>query len=163
MPTIKKEKMTCQVCGKAVMASTGTIAHHGYERPYQEGWQSASCDGTGYVPYEVGCERLREISEVTRAYIARKEAALTEFLANPPQTITRMERRSAWDQYKEAVYEKPENFQVGSYGASIPKTYACAYSMTESDYKIAIRNAKSSLVIMERRVNDWHAVITPAV
>lgn len=30
------ETTTCQVCGRAIKASNGLIAHHGYKRPYWE-------------------------------------------------------------------------------------------------------------------------------
>lgn len=35
---------TCQCCFRQIFAETGTIAHHGYERP-GHGWQTASCVG----------------------------------------------------------------------------------------------------------------------
>lgn len=50
--------MTCQCCARQIFAQRGVIAHHGYERPFQEGWQTASCYGATYVPFEVSRERL---------------------------------------------------------------------------------------------------------
>ena len=35
---------TCQICGRAIKASSGLIAHHGYERPGW-GYQTTSCLG----------------------------------------------------------------------------------------------------------------------
>lgn len=43
--------MTCQICGRKILANTGTIAHHGYERPY-DGWQTSSCYGAKHLPFE---------------------------------------------------------------------------------------------------------------
>lgn len=51
------EAMHCQCCGRLIMANTGRIAHHGYERP-DSGWQTASCMGALYEPFEQGRERL---------------------------------------------------------------------------------------------------------
>lgn len=44
--------MTCQCCARQILANTGTIAHHGYERP-GDGWQTASCYGAKELPFEV--------------------------------------------------------------------------------------------------------------
>lgn len=43
--------MTCQVCARKILANTGVIAHHGYQRPY-EGWQTSSCMGARHLPFE---------------------------------------------------------------------------------------------------------------
>jgi len=52
--------MTCQCCGRQIFAQTGTIAHHGYERPGY-GWQTASCMGALYLPFEVSRNRLADL------------------------------------------------------------------------------------------------------
>ena len=52
--------MTCQCCGRQIFAQTGTIAHHGYERPGY-GWQTASCMGAKYLPFEVDRARLADL------------------------------------------------------------------------------------------------------
>ena len=44
---------TCQICGRAILAKTGLIAHHGYQRPDGRGYQTASCPGARELPYEV--------------------------------------------------------------------------------------------------------------
>jgi hypothetical protein len=46
------KRMTCQCCGRAILAETGVIAHHGYERP-DYGYQTASCMGARELPFEV--------------------------------------------------------------------------------------------------------------
>jgi len=65
MPKVKSPKqlvdeadqMTCQCCGRGIFAATGTIAHHGYQRP-GGGWQTASCSGAKELPFEVSREAL---------------------------------------------------------------------------------------------------------
>lgn len=52
--------MTCQCCGRQIFAQRGKIAHHGYERPGY-GWQTASCMGALYLPFEVARERLADL------------------------------------------------------------------------------------------------------
>jgi hypothetical protein len=50
-------RMTCQICGRAIHANTGRIAHHGYQRP-GHGYQTASCPGTHHDPFEVSRDEL---------------------------------------------------------------------------------------------------------
>lgn len=50
-------QMTCQCCGRPILANTGAIALHGYQRP-GDGWQTPSCYGAGAAPFEVSRDRL---------------------------------------------------------------------------------------------------------
>jgi hypothetical protein len=52
--------MTCQICGRGILANAGTIAHHGYQRPGL-GWQTGSCWGAKYPPLQASRDRLGEI------------------------------------------------------------------------------------------------------
>lgn len=61
--------MHCQCCGRAIFAETGTIAHHGYERP-GGGYQTASCMGAKFLPFEVSRDRLGDLIE---ALVNREE------------------------------------------------------------------------------------------
>lgn len=60
-----KTQMTCQCCGRAIHAKLGTIAHHGYQRP-GDGWQTASCMGAKYAPFEVSRDRLGDMIALIR-------------------------------------------------------------------------------------------------
>ena len=154
--TGEQQLATCQVCGRAIKANRGLIAHHGYKRPYQAGWQTASCEGARYVPYEVSCERLREVTEMVKNFIIAQEKALADFLAVPPQIITVFEGRSAWHREQEKVeYTKPDDFKQDSYRSSMPRTYENAYSNKKYGYERTIRAAKVDVSIMERRLSEW--------
>lgn len=67
---------TCQICERAILAETGLIAHHGYERP-GDGWQTASCFGARALPFEVSRDRLGEYVDA----LARERDRLREKLA----------------------------------------------------------------------------------
>ena len=43
----------CQACGREIGVKHGVIAHHGYQRPFGWGEQTASCFGARELPYEV--------------------------------------------------------------------------------------------------------------
>lgn len=51
------ERMTCQCCGGKYLARLGTVTHHGYERP-GGGYQTASCMGAKFLPFEKDHARL---------------------------------------------------------------------------------------------------------
>lgn len=153
--TVATDTMTCQVCGRTIKASKGLIAHHGYTRPYQQGWQSASCLGARYVPYEVSCERLKEVAEIVRNYIVRTEETLADFIANPPETLMVAERVSSWKSPEDVTYHKPEGFTLKSLQYLRRRTYEDAYDDRKRGYEQSIKGAKSDLVVMGQRIQEW--------
>ena len=62
------DRMTCQCCGRRILANTGKIANHGYERP-EAHYQTASCGGAQVAPFEVSRDRL---GRMIRSLIALK-------------------------------------------------------------------------------------------
>lgn len=76
---VSNHARTCQICGRPIHAATGTIAHHGYERP-GNGWQTQSCPGAKHLPFEQSRDELtkrianlKDWSTETRAAIAQLE------------------------------------------------------------------------------------------
>lgn len=77
--------MTCQCCAGRILAETGLIAHHGYQRP-GTGWQTASCYGARELPFEVSRDALAsyikaisdriETTTLQRARIESEQAAI---------------------------------------------------------------------------------------
>lgn len=63
--------MTCQICARPILANTGAIAHHGYERP-GDGFQTASCWGARKAPYEESCSDLVTEIESSKERLASK-------------------------------------------------------------------------------------------
>lgn len=61
--------MTCQCCARKFLANLGTVAHHGYERP-GTGWQTASCMGAKYLPFEVDRDKLGMMIEAMTRQLA---------------------------------------------------------------------------------------------
>jgi len=60
--------MTCQCCGRGILAETGVIAHHGFERP-GTGWQTDSCYGARELPFEVSRDALGTYIEMIKQRI----------------------------------------------------------------------------------------------
>lgn len=71
------KRMHCQICGRAILAETGVIAHHGYERPGM-GEQTSSCRGARELPYEA--DRAVILRLIPSA--VEREKALIEHLAD---------------------------------------------------------------------------------
>jgi|SRR5579859_2934664 len=153
MEKAKDVKKTCQVCGRLIKAGSGLIAHHGYKRP-GDGWQTASCQGAKYLPYEESCNRLREVTANWTQYLARLQASYEKFMSEPPQEITVTERDRKTCRNVENTYQKPENFDTRHYIAS-PWTYANAFAQRKSDYVIELRALTAALKSMNERIIAW--------
>ena len=68
------QTMHCQCCGRAIHAAKGAIAHHGYTRP-GDGWQTASCFGAKYAPWEVSRLRVKDLIEHLEQVLGRSIVA----------------------------------------------------------------------------------------
>lgn len=146
---------TCQICGRSIKAKHGLIAHHGYKRP-QWGFQTDSCLGARYAPYEESRERLVEVMELFEAHIKEEEVAFKTFQENPPETITVRVRKSSWDKEgTEVVYTRPENFTPNGYSGSIPRTYANAYDLKRRQWETSIKAAKKEYEFLDQRFARW--------
>lgn len=101
-------QMTCQICGRAIFAERGRIAHHGYERP-GTGWQTASCEGALKLPFEASNEAL--LAHIVRigAHIVETQLQLGE---------TQAETRAVPYRY----YSKERARQNARFGAKLQKT-----------------------------------------
>lgn len=80
----------CQICGRAIGAKVGVIAHHGYTRP-GEGWQTGSCPGVRFVPYSTSRDRLTEVLAWAVKGVADWQGAIA--LAPEIQSLPRRKSR----------------------------------------------------------------------
>jgi hypothetical protein len=156
-----KQIVQCQICGRGIKANTGVIAHHGYERP-GDGWQSASCMGARYLPYEVSCDMLPPAIASIQRYIQNTKEALKKFLANPPETL---ERAPHWKgDNKKETYVRPEGFTFEenhrSYGMN--QQYELEYESRRYRMTKNIEYAEVDKIRMEKRLADWVQVWTEA-
>jgi hypothetical protein len=78
--------MTCQCCARGILAETGLIAHHGYERPGL-GYQTASCNGAMELPFEVSRDALGKDIEALKHYVQKSQANLRMAQGNAPGLI----------------------------------------------------------------------------
>jgi hypothetical protein len=143
----------CQVCGRAILDTTGVIAHHGYTRP--EGWhqQTASCAGARYVAYEISCDRLKEVAGHCANWIKEQEKTLANFILHPPQTLTHRNKNLYTGKVTYTELTLPEGF-TGEPNHR-PCTYAHQYNVVKYDMMSKLKSAKSDLRDMNRRIEEW--------
>jgi hypothetical protein len=72
---------TCPICGRKIAVRNGTMAHHGYRRPFL-GWQTASCPGTRFNPLEVSSKGLEWLIDTMHERLAKYDRP-PEFLMRP--------------------------------------------------------------------------------
>ena len=99
--------MTCQCCGRQIFAQRGKIAHHGYERPGY-GWQTASCMGALYMPFEVDRARLADLIVSLRHAIDDTKESIKSIKAEKVKLPFSVE--TACEPYFEGTYGRRQKF-----------------------------------------------------
>jgi hypothetical protein len=149
-----KTTTTCQICGRSIKSSKGVIAHHGYRRPAHEGWQSASCFGARYRPYEIACDALPKAIDQINEFIRIHEKRLNDFLANPPETL---EVKQSYPRQGMTTIQRPADFQYGK-NSIRPWSYESAYESKKYSLEMSIKGAKKDLIYMTNRLSNWKAI-----
>lgn len=111
---------TCQICARPVKAPYGRIAHHGYRRP-GDGYQSSSCPGALFPPYEQSCAWLRTYIESTRQKIAQLHERVACHEQHPPEELL----------YSDAAFF--ERRQRGGLGAMHRVARPAGFSVEEAE------------------------------
>ena len=163
---------TCQICERIIKTKRGKtfhgagmevgwddyIANHGYTRPWKQGWQSASCFGAKWRPYEVACDALPIAIERCEQFIASQKAHLEDFTKNPPETLTRFAR---YHGQKDEVFERPEGYvynpEHGSFGHT--EQYALQHHNAIYQIRKSIEHAEWELPKLQKRMAAWKKVV----
>jgi hypothetical protein len=153
-----KTETHCQVCGRAIKANTGRIAHHGYQRP-GDGYQTRSCAGAKHVPYEIGHDALDSWISWLIPAIAAKTASLAAFQASPPAEFDVRERDS-YGRYRSPtpnIKTRPDGFSgtEDCYASCIPRTYERQFWVAVRNQRRAIQQMKEALAYAQDRRAAW--------
>lgn len=165
----QEKAMTCQCCGRDILAETGVIAHHGYERPGQ-GWQTASCPGARELPFEASRDALGEYIQNLKNAVETNRATLANVQAekNPIswkfQDVT--SRINAWTPLKEKmVFVTRETFDAVAAETEPlrrkdirPTTYDDLKARLVSDIQTTIRHLEDAITFQTGRYNGWKGV-----
>lgn len=116
LPPVDAGKSTCQICGRPIMAKTGRIAHHGYQRPGM-GWQTSSCEGARELPFEVSRDALGHHIDA----LAVRRATMVEMIGKVDReevavrvsyTVHQRDRFNQWEKVPVYVNVTRENFDA---------------------------------------------------
>ena len=152
-----KTPTTCQICGRGIQAKTGLIAHHGYKRP-GNGWQTASCYGAKFRPYEVACDAIEGAINACERFIAGANVRIAEMLSNPPAEIVE-NRKVGWNTYTSTL-ARPEGFDPfakspGSYQQGGRGHYECLFHQRLNDWRRKIDAAQTDIEFLTDRLATW--------
>lgn len=142
---------TCQICGRVIKANTGLIAAHGYRRP-GNGWQTSSCKGARYKPYEVSCDRIPEVIRMADTFERENAATLSELRKNPPAELITFDSRG-----KEYKATRPDNFDPSARPSYIPHAYDTLYKERVYNLEQNILAARHSQEVLTERLAKWKA------
>ena len=151
------QKTTCQICGRPIKAKNGIIAHHGYKRPYKSGWQTDSCLGARFPPYEISHARIPFVMNRLENFLMKTKMQLNDLLCYPPEML----QTTIGGAYSRKVIEivKPDNFNVHKIGHEqyMPKTYEYALSEidngTETQFDPDV--AAAFKAVNEKHIHQW--------
>jgi len=152
---------TCQICGRAILAKTGLIAHHGYRRPHHMGFQTASCEGAKCKPYEVSCGAIDAAIARRHAYIDRCHENICDALSNPPGEL---HKRDVYGRIAR-TFALPQDFDAEDVANRPTHTIRfCSYSLLFhnmiSELRRQIRGTTDDIKFLAARKAAWVAPIT---
>jgi|SRR5215831_2276533 len=145
---------TCQICGRDIKSKNGFIAHHGYKRP-GSGWQTASCFGAKYRPYEVASDALPKAIARLEQQIANNFAMWVSFISEPPATLKKVSKRMGYD-WDTKEYPRPENWTPPK-GAWSSMGYENAWCTVQSQREHDNRGMCDMLEFLRKRLAEWKA------
>lgn len=172
----KEPIFTCQICERAIKIVKGwlwvddpkssgkkqqfsdILAHHGYQRPWGEGWQTESCQGARNLPYEVSCALIPPVIEMVKKYIVNVKALQKEWHDNPPAELAEPIR---WKGHvpEKVSHPKPADFDPdknsGSFNMTPDGRYRSIYAHFVYRRKTALEQAERGVKRLEKRVADW--------
>lgn len=147
------DRLTCQICARAIKAKRGIIAHHGYLRP-GHGWQTSSCLGARYAPLEVSRDRIKEVVDtILKPWLVRTVEARRKWLAEPPETITEPKRISG---RASRTFTRPEGYKPDpTSGSCSPGTYDGEFISERWRMERTIKDLQHDIKELERRYAEW--------
>jgi hypothetical protein len=151
---------TCQICGRAIKANTGLIAHHGYKRPYEQHYQTRSCFGARYAPYEVAHDALDAYEPLLIGWLDDARRRLREWMDSPPDTIVFQPRNAYGPRGEPVTLTRPESFDAArnlAQGAYRSRTYECEHSHLARQYQQNVGGLTDDLKFVRERRAAWKA------
>lgn len=134
------------------------IAHHGYERP-GDGWQTQSCMGARFRPYEIASDALPPAIAAVERHVARIGEALAAHLSAPPAELT-YQRKDAWGAARGPLHRfaRPQGFDGRSHAASCKReTYTFQFDSIRVGLHRDLKGSGETLAYLRERLAAWKA------
>lgn len=151
-------RTTCQICGREIKAKEGIIAHHGYQRPYKAGWQTNSCLGARFPPYETSRDRIPHVKNRLTNFLTVNRSALKELLDHPPEKMNII----IGGIYARKTIEvtRPTDYVVSKERQHCysPRTYDYAFSNRRNELEQAIKEAQKDYDYLRNRYSTWKRI-----
>lgn len=148
---------TCQICGRAIKAGNGLIAHHGYRRPRHWGTQTRGCPGARHRPYEVACDVINACIEQVDRQLTDTRSLLTTHLAHPPSTLVWV--RLVGGVHKSDTVERPADFAPDAHRSFRPGAYDTLYHARHRTLVHTVEDLIASLAYLRNRLADWKGAV----
>lgn len=147
---------TCQVCARPIRAAAGLIAHHGYQRPYRHsGWQTSSCPGARYVPWEEGHDGLDAWVDRLEEMLTNAREGLRTWLEDPPAAMVWMRPRPGYRVSEPVDVPKPEGWVFEGKVSYPHRGYAHLYSVGINEREAMIERLEADLRFCRERRETW--------
>lgn len=145
----------CQICARLIKASKGVIAHHGYKRPGY-GYQTGSCYGARFRPYEVAKDAIEKMIVSVTNDIASMTKLIADMLINPPAELSFEEVEYKTGRTKYYPLPRPADFDPkADVRLYIRKTYAYQHKVLLQKREAYLRQAKEFLQYLNERLAAW--------
>lgn len=150
-------KTHCQICARAIKLVRGSIAHHGYQRPHHQGFQTASCYGAQFRAYEESGDALPLYIGRLQDWLKQTQEKLAKLDTNPPESMT-LTLRGGWNRKDEQrLLARPEGFRVGDGVFCVRGTYEHEFYRLQADLQRTLRGLTEDIKTMELRLAAWRA------
>lgn len=163
--------LTCQVCGRPILASKGFIAHHGYQRPEGLGFQTSSCTGARELPFECSKAAAEKYLQALRngrhaAKLGLKRSRNEECLITVTYLDTTAQRNAKGSFPEVRVGFSRENYDstiaahplMLRYTGRVPFDHFKELDIARRRQNIGTFN--SHIKAMQRRLKGWRATLS---
>lgn len=149
---------TCQICARQIKTRYGSIAHHGYKRP-GGGWQTASCYGASYWPYEISCDRIKPaIAFCERSSVgnAKEIAGMNE---RPSESYSFQAKTACGEKRGDPIrLDRPQDFDPHSPPDILkPRTYEREFFTRRRWLANQITQNTAEIEYLTKRLANWIA------
>ena len=147
---------TCQICARSIKAKSGLIAHHGYQRPWGEGFQTDSCFGSRALPYEKSRDRIPSHRDTIKAWADGRAKFAKILRAEPPANMSYYpthghKRFERVDVPKPDVFNVDQTMAMGHPFNSYPNLFKSSIATAE----LEAEQGRAEVRRLQKRYDAW--------